>query len=129
MYFIFKFEILSCGESSWLLQRWDKSKSESYVLQTQKKPFKKKSWKALISVAGWLGFEPRLTESESVVLPLDDQPAEEQRQGIYNKGMTEVKKIFVENWDWIGLLFLINITENNNLDVLQSEIADHLTLK
>ena len=29
---------------------------------------------ALHEVAGGLGFEPRLTESESVVLPLDDPP-------------------------------------------------------
>ena len=64
-----------------------------------KKAFKEKSWKPLLSVAGWLGFEPRLTESESVVLPLDDQPADEQRQAIYNKDMIEVKKIFVENWE------------------------------
>ena len=30
----------------------------------------------LAFVAGGLGFEPRLTESESVVLPLDDPPKE-----------------------------------------------------
>ncbi len=28
-------------------------------------------------VAGGLGFEPRLTESESVVLPLDDPPSKD----------------------------------------------------
>lgn len=30
--------------------------------------------KYLILLAGGLGFEPRLTESESAVLPLDDPP-------------------------------------------------------
>ena len=30
----------------------------------------------LLLLAGGLGFEPRLTESESVVLPLDDPPKE-----------------------------------------------------
>ena len=30
-----------------------------------------------IYVAGELGFEPRLTESESVVLPLDESPGEQ----------------------------------------------------
>src|SRR5688572_19624747 len=31
--------------------------------------------RALLFLAGGLGFEPRLTESESVVLPLDDPPS------------------------------------------------------
>src|SRR5690606_19130097 len=31
--------------------------------------------RALFILAGGLGFEPRLTESESVVLPLDDPPS------------------------------------------------------
>ena len=30
--------------------------------------------RAFVVLAGGLGFEPRLTESESVVLPLDDPP-------------------------------------------------------
>ena len=33
-------------------------------------------WRAHSFLAGGLGFEPRLTESESVVLPLDDPPKE-----------------------------------------------------
>ena len=40
-------------------------------------PIKKKPSgfaKLLFYLAGELGFEPRLTESESVVLPLDDSP-------------------------------------------------------
>src|SRR5438874_1555906 len=34
-----------------------------------------------VGVAGGLGFEPRLAESESAVLPLDDPPPGERRAG------------------------------------------------
>ena len=36
----------------------------------------KPAWQRVLLLAGGLGFEPRLVESESTVLPLDDPPSE-----------------------------------------------------
>jgi hypothetical protein len=49
-------------------------KSNHYIYQKKTHFYARRAARKLKKVAGGLGFEPRLTESESVVLPLDDPP-------------------------------------------------------
>ena len=54
-------------------------------LQTRKGPLE-----AGLGLAGGRGFEPRLTESESAVLPLDDPPKGDAGRVVLNLGATHL---------------------------------------
>ena len=57
-------------------------------------------------VAGELGFEPRLTESESAVLPLNYSPPDELYSNMFFKSFTNHRQEFYKLEPLIGLLLL-----------------------